>query len=209
MRTMDFAKQDKELYHATRQVQEISAERGMFLAVDGHGAPGGEAFQQALQHLFTVAYALKAQLKAAGQVDFKVPKLECLWYDADLQHTDPSRWRWRAQLRVPASVTPAQVKAARKAAQERRGLDARDVHRVTWREGKALQRLHVGPYDAVAADYEALGEEAQRRHYRVRGPAHEVYLNDPQRVPPERLRTILRLPISHPRPAHARGKGAC
>lgn len=208
MRTVDFTKENKELYHATRRVEEITAERGVFLAVDGQGTPGGPAYRQALEHLFTVAYTLKFQLKAEGLTDFKVPKLECLWYGQDMQHTDPSQWRWRALLRVPDSVTPVQVKAARKTAAERKGVDAADVHRVTWREGNALQLLHVGPYDAVGSDYEALGAEAKRLHYRVRGPAHEVYLNDPQRVAPERLRTIVRLPVSHPRPAHAYGR-AC
>lgn len=207
MKTLDFAKEHSELYHATQRVQEITADRGVFLAVEGQGAPGGEAFQEALQHLFTVAYTLKAQLKAAGRADFKVPRLECLWFGHDLPHSDPSQWRWRAMLRVPAGVTPAHVKAARRTVAARKGLDTADVHRVSWREGRALQRLHVGPYDAVAAEYDALGEEAKRLHYRVRGPAHEVYLNDPQRVSPERLRTIVRLPISHPRPAHAHGKG--
>jgi len=205
MRPVDFSQQHKELYHATRRVQEVTAERGVFLAVDGQGAPGGPEFHQALEHLYTVAYTLKAQLKAAGTGDFKVPKLECLWFVDDPQRTGPSQWKWRALLRVPQSVTPAHLKAARKAVAERKGWDLRDVRRVSWREGRALQLLHVGPYDAVAPAYQALGEAAAHSHYRVRGPAHEVYLNDPQRTAPDKLRTIVRLPISHPRPAYAAG----
>lgn len=205
MDTIDFTRLNKELYHAGRTVQEVAAERATFLAVNGQGEPGGEAFQRAFESLYSVCYTLRFQRRQAGGADFKMPRPECLWYVAEGEAAGPARWAWRLQLRVPDDVTAQEVRAARRAVHERKGLDTAGVRRVSWREGRALQVLHVGPYDEVAPVYEALSTAAQERGYRVRGPAHEVYLNDPGRVAPERLRTIVRMPVSHPRPAHAHG----
>jgi hypothetical protein len=208
MEAVDFTRLHKDLYRASKVVQEVTAERGVFLAVDGQGAPGEDAFRNAIERLYTVAYTLRHQLRGAEGGDFKVPRLECLWTFDDPQRTAPDEWRWRLLLRVPATVTSAHLKAARSAVAARKGLDARDVRRIAWREGRGLQRLHVGPYDAVAGVYRVLEKEADRLGYRVRGPVHEVYLNDPQRVPPEKLRTIVRLPVAHARPSYARAKHA-
>lgn len=203
MNTVDFSKMLRELYTAGNTIAEVDVPRGVFLTVEGQGMPGGAGYLAAIDQLFGVAYTLKYALKAEGLPDFKIGMLECLWFN-ETPPRDPEQWRWRAMLRIPVAVTPAQVAAARKAVLARKGLDAGAVRRTSWREGKALQVLHVGPYDAVGPTYEALQAQAAERHYRVRGPAHEIYLNDPRRVGPERTRTIVRLPIAHRRPAYAR-----
>lgn len=203
MNTVDYSRMLRELYTAGRQIAEVDVPRGVFLTIDGQGAPGGAGYVAAIDQLFSVAYTLKYALKAEGLPDFKIGMLECLWFNEDVPR-DPGKWRWRAMLRIPVAATPAQVAAARKSVLARKGLDARAVRRTSWREGKSLQVLHVGPYDDVGPTYQALQAQAAERHYRVRGPAHEIYLNDPRRVGPERTRTIVRLPIAHPRPAHAR-----
>jgi hypothetical protein len=196
METIDLMRQHKHLYHATAEVQPVNAEPGVFLAVDGQGAPGGPEFGEAIGRLYTVAYVLKYQRKEAGGPTFKVPKLECLWHLEDATHADPATWRWRVMLRIPAGISAAQVRAAREAAAGRKGQDLSDVERITWDEGTALQVLHVGPYDEVGATYEALNGAAKRLHYDVRGPAHEVYLNDPDRTEPRKLKTVVRLAVS-------------
>jgi hypothetical protein len=205
METIDFGKQYRELYHAGRKVQEVHAERGAFLRVTGRGEPGGEAFQRAIEALFSVAYTLKFQLKGAGVLDFKVPKLECLWDTDDVEGTPPEDWEWRLQIRIPDVVTGAQVGAARKAVKAKGAVDPALVRRTSWKEGLALQVMHVGPYDQVGASCEQLAVTVQELGYRQRGPVHEVYISDPRRTAPERLRTVVRMPISHPRPAYARG----
>ena len=205
METVDFTKEFKELYSATRKIQEVTAERGLFLTVDGRSAPGSEEFQHAISQLYSVAYTLKYSLKAAGVVDFKVPRLECLWLVEDPRNTPVSEWEWRVQLRVPPEVTRTHLKETVRTIREKKDLDASAVKLTSWREGRALQMMHVGPYDQVEKSYTQLGTRAEELGYRIKGPGHEIYVNDPNRVAPEKLKTIVRLPIAHPRPDYARG----
>jgi hypothetical protein len=205
MEIIDLGKQYLELYHAGKKVQEIDADRGTYLRVTGQGQPGGEDFQRAIQAIYSVAYTLKFQLKGEGVLDFKVPKLECLWDTDDVEGTPREHWKWRLQVRIPDAVTGRQVAAARKAVKAKGEVDPVLVRRASWKEGRALQIMHTGPYDQVGASYERLVATAQELGYRARGPAHEVYISDPRRTAPERLKTVVRMPVSHPRPEHARG----
>lgn len=203
METVDFAKELKDLYTATGKIKEVTAERGVFLAVDGRGEPGGEAFRQAIEQLYSVVYTLKFSLKKAGIMDFKISKLECLWTIGDPKLTPPSQWEWRSMIRIPSQVTKAQCKATIGILKDKKGLDASAVQRISWREGRALQMMHVGPYDKVEDTYRKLGGHAVNLGYKIKGSGHEIYINDPGRVAPEKLKTIARLPIAHPRPDYA------
>ncbi len=138
-------------------------------------------------------------------MDFKVPKLECLWDTNDVEGTPREEWEWRLQIRIPDAVSGAQVSAARKAVKVKGTVDPALVRRASWKEGRALQVMHVGPYDQVGAACEQLVATAREMGYRPRGPAHEVYVSDPRRTAPERLKTVVRMPVSHPRPTYARG----
>jgi len=199
MQTIDIGKQFKELYTAKKKIEEISAERGTYLALEGQGEPGGEAYRSAIEKLYTVAYTLKFSLKGQGVVDFKVPKLECLWLFDDPKSVPRAEWPWRLQSRIPDEVTAQQIKQTVKAIRDKKDLDCSAVKRRSWKEGRALQLLHVGPYEKLGESYGKLHAEALQLGYRERGPAHEVYLSDPRRVEPERLKTIVRMPISRPR----------
>jgi hypothetical protein len=196
METIDVAKASPELYRATAKVTKVSAGEASFIAVDGHGAPGGEAFQKAMEALFNVVFTLKFTLKAAGTVDFKVSKPETLYFDDPQKVRDINDWHWRLLIRVPDEITEAQVEAARMAVREKKGIDASPVSLIRWTEGRCLQTLSLGPYDNVAGAYRRLGEEAERLGIELTAPAHEIYLNDPGRTAPERLKTIVRLSIA-------------
>jgi hypothetical protein len=203
MKTVDLTKELKPLYTATRKIEEVVAERSVFLAVDGHGEPGGEAFQGAIGSIFATAYTLKFALKKEGRLDFKIPKLETLWL-SDPATVKRSDWKWRALLRIPDEVTGSDLKTVRRLLADK-GHDVSGVRRVSWREGRALQVMHVGPYEKLGDTYRSVFGEAENRGYRVKGSCHEVYLSDPRRTAPENLKTIVRVPISHPRPRQARG----
>ena len=109
MDKIDFKKTMKELYRATKKVARVKPGEGSFLAVDGQGTPGGEAFEKAIQNLYPVAYTMKFALKKAGTIDFVVPPLEALWHDNPVEVPDMSQWRWRTMIRVPESVTTEHV----------------------------------------------------------------------------------------------------
>jgi hypothetical protein len=112
-----------------------------------------------------------------------------------------SAWHWTALMWQPDVVTPEQVEhfrldAERKAAakkEPRPGLARIRFER--WREGPSAQILHIGPYDAEAPTIARLHEAIESRGLRLRGRHHEIYLGDPRRTAPERLKTILRQPV--------------
>jgi hypothetical protein len=194
MQTIDFGKTHKQVYTATRKIQEVTADAGTFLAVEGQGAPGGETFQKAIQALYSTAYTLKFTLKMQGTLDFKVGKLHCL-YLSDPAKVPMDQWQWRMLLQIPEEVTAKDLTEAKKAIREKKGLDASGVRRIRWKEGRAVYVLHVGPYDQVGDTYRALGAYAAEHGLNLAGPAHEIYLNDPRRTAPEKLKTIVRLPV--------------
>jgi hypothetical protein len=191
---IDFRKSDPDLYKARRTVTELRPPTGVFLAVDGTGEPGGAAFQDAVQQLYALAYTTKFAMKKAGGADFGIPPLECLWPD-DPSAKPKSQWRWRLMLRVPPCVKAGPLQRVRKMIEEKQGLATDAVKRMTWNEGRALQVLHVGPYDSVHASYVRLMEAAAPRGLVCVPPGHEVYLSDPRRVPPDRLKTIVRMAV--------------
>lgn len=195
MDKIDFKKTLKELYRATKKVARVKPDEGTFLAVDGEGAPGGEAFEKAIQDLYPVAYTVKFALKKAGTIDFVVPPLEALWHDNPVEVPDMSQWRWRTMIRVPESVKTEHVREAQESILEKKGTDTSDVQLVRWEEGESLQVLHIGPYDQVGAIYEQLQSSAQLENLTLGAPGHEIYLSDPRRTAPEKLKTIVRMPI--------------
>lgn len=203
MEKVELTKSLRELYTATRKVKEVIAERGVFLCVDGKGDPGGEAFQQAVDPLYAVAYAIRNRLKKT-RLDFKISRLECRWM-CDPKETPRSEWTWRVMMRIPDAVTQNDLKEARRALLEKRGVKGKAVKRVSWREGRALQIIYVGPYHQVKQAYTKLHAQADVLGYRVKGPGHEIYLNKPRKVAASKLKTIVRLPIAWPRPDYARG----
>ncbi len=195
MDKIDFKKTMKELYRATNKVARVKPGEGTFLAVDGQGTPGGEAFEKAIQNLYPVAYTVKFSLKKVGTIDFVVPPLEALWHDNPVEVPDMSQWRWRTMIRVPESVKTEHVQEAQETILERKGTDTSDVQLVRWEEGESLQLLHIGPYDQVGAIYEQLQSSALLENLTLGPPGHEIYLSDPRRTAPEKLKTIVRMPI--------------
>ena len=195
MDKIDFKKTMKELYRATNKVARVKAGEGTFLAVDGQGAPSGEAFEKAIQNLYPVAYTVKFSLKKAGTIDFVVPPLEALWHDNPAEVPDMTQWRWRTMIRVPESVKTEHVQEAQESILERKGTDTSDVQLIRWEEGDSLQVLHIGPYDQVGTIYEQLQSSAQLENLTLGPPGHEIYLSDPRRTAPEKLKTIVRMPL--------------
>jgi hypothetical protein len=190
---IDFSKSHKDLYSATPKIKEVNPGSGVFLSVSAKGAPGGPAFQGAVEKLYSLAYTLKFGIAKPKDLDFKVCCLECLYQDPCGIPKD--EWEWKLMIRIPEQLSEDDLKQARKAILERKKLDTSAVKRVKFSEGRSLQVLHIGPYDQVGITYTALMEDAKRQGLAPAGEAHEIYIRDPNRVPPEKLKTIVRLPV--------------
>lgn len=198
---IDF-KKTMDSYRATGQFRVVEVPPLQYLMVDGHGDPNtAEEYADALASLYPVAYRLKFASKLELGRDYVVPPLEALWWAEDMASftsaRDKSQWSWTVMLMTPEWITPAMVDTATAAvAAKDRPASLDKVRLETLREGTCVQVLHVGPYDAEA---ETLAEMHHRfipdAGLRMTGRHHEIYLSDPRRVEPSRLRTILRQPV--------------
>ncbi|TIC85534.1 GyrI-like domain-containing protein [Nocardioides sp. GY 10127] len=202
MEKVDF-KRTLARYRARRgEFERIDVPPTRYLMVDGHGDPNVEpAYVQALETLYPVAYALKlASRKDLGR-DYVVPPLEGLWWADDLAAfttaRDKTRWDWTLMLMVPDWVPGTLVDDAVQAVgAKKRAPRLGDLRCASLAEGECLQTLHVGPYDDEAEVLARLHDDViPGRGLRPVGKHHEVYLGDPRRAAPERLRTILRQPV--------------
>lgn len=125
MEKLDFSKTHKDAYSAGRKIKRVDIGNGTYLAVPGQGAPGGEAFQNAVGQLYGVAYTLKFAHKTLGDFDFKVSKLECLW-DIDSPEEAPvDEWRWRLLIRIPDDIGETEVEKTKTGLKQEKGQDAR------------------------------------------------------------------------------------
>ncbi len=192
---IDFAKIHKDLYSATLKIKEVKAGKATFLSREGKGEPGGPAFESAIQQMYSLAYTTKFMLKNEGKLDFGISRLECLWHGDDFENTPKSEWRWQLLIRIPDTVSEKDLERARTEVTKKRGLDTSAVKRWIWTEGRCVQVLHVGPYDEVGGIYKALDDFAGASGQTAAGPGHEIYISDPQRVAPAKLKTIIRLSV--------------
>jgi hypothetical protein len=172
------------------------------LAVDGKGEPGGEAFHRALEALYGAAWTVKMKIRKPAGKAAAIGPLEGLWWGLEPGHPPAERrdWRWKLLLRVDPPVGARELAAARRAL-EARGRGAGEVRVEVLREGACVQAMHVGPYRDEPATIERMEAFARERNLAFAGAHHEIYLSDPRRTAPSRLRTILRHPV---RPARAR-----
>ncbi|QOR72246.1 GyrI-like domain-containing protein [Ruania alkalisoli] len=195
-----------------KQIPSYTARRGTFsivevpslqyLMVDGQGDPNtSQAYADAVGSLYPFAYTLKFFSKRELDRDYVVPPLEALWWAEDMAAfttaRDKSRWSWTVMIVVPDWLATEQVEAARDTVRRKGGAHALDhVRFEALDEGLSVQTLHVGSYDDEAPVLAAMHTEfIPNQGLRMTGRHHEIYLNDPRRVPAERLRTILRQPV--------------
>ncbi len=201
---VDLYRERPEYFKAKRTPEIVRLGPVKYLAVEGEGEPGGEEFQAAIGALYGVAYTMKFTKKFEEGIDYKVCTFSGQWWSAK-GGASPNPFEaprgplsWRLLMMVPDFITKSDVEKTKRAVFEKKGgkLEGDEtVKRVTLEkvnEGLCVQMLHVGPYaaesDSIAKMFELLkaeGLEPCGRH-------HEVYLSNPQRVAPEKNRTILR-----------------
>ena len=171
-----------------------------FLMIDGSGDPNtSQDFQDAIQALYSVSYTLKFALKKSGGPQFRVMPLEALWWtDADgrLDVDSKSAWSWTAMIRQPDFATEEMIDDAKRQAVTKRSLPALARLRFErFEEGLSAQVMHVGPYAEERPTIERLHAFIAEQACEPSGKHHEIYLGDPRRSAPEKLRTIIRQPV--------------
>lgn len=187
---LDLYKEHADEYVAAQAPVLVQTRRAKYLTIVGEGDPGGKEFQDAIGALYSIAFTIKMAKRYAGH-DYHVAKLEGLW-----GKPNDSGWsQWMLLIRTPDFIDTNDLRNAITVCVGKKRSLADQVRLETLNEGICMQALHVGPYSTEAETIRLMEEAAAREGYRFAGPHHEIYLSDPRRVPPERLRTILRYPV--------------
>jgi hypothetical protein len=185
-----------------KEVVEVEAPEMNFLMADGEGDPNtSRAYKEAVEALYAVAYALKFAVKTERGVDYTVMPLEGLWWTDERDATfeelqkDKEAWKWTLMVMQPRWVDgEVYARALASVARKKQLSCLRGVRFEAFREGRAAQVLHVGPFSEEGPSIERVHRYIEERGGRMRGRHHEIYLSDFRRTAPERLRTIIRQP---------------
>jgi hypothetical protein len=189
------------LLDATQTPDVVTIPARVALAYDGAGAPEGDAFQKAVGALYGIGYTLKFARKHAGGHEFKIGPLEGRWWAAlegpKFVEAPRESWRWRLRIAVPDDVTEAEVAETIRIATKKKGgkleasTEAKRVFLERIPEQSVGRALHVGAFAEEGRTFEAIAKELAKSGIE---PAHthiEVYLSDPRKTPPSRLKTVL------------------
>lgn len=200
MEKLDLKKARKALFTAPPgRFVPVTVPRVSYLMVDGHGDPNkNPEYGRAVESLYSTAYAVKFACKARG-ADFVVAPLEGLWSAADPESFAARRkdeWDWTMMIMLPDEVGEEMVRAAQTKAREKLGTLPESLRLATLEEGLCLQALHIGSYDDEGPLLALLHHDVMPASgFDFAGRHHEVYLSDPRKTAPEKLKTILRQPV--------------
>ena len=171
-----------------------------FLLVNGEGAPGSLQYVEAIEALFSVAYTLKFMVKKTKGVDFGVMPLEGLWWMEDMNKFSVDRkeeWKWTALIMQPKYVAAEDFKVAVEQVGIKKNLSALfKVRFESFKEGTVAQIMYIGSFSDEGPTVKKIREYIQKSGHTLRGKHHEIYLNDPSKTAPAKLKTILRQPFS-------------
>jgi hypothetical protein len=202
MEKLDLKKQWKKLYEAKADaIVAVDVPPLTYLMVDGEGDPNtSQSFQEAVEALYSLSYTLKFSLKKSPRaIDYGVMPLEGLWWADDprvFHEADKSAWKWTAMIVQPEFIWQAEVDAAFDEVRRKKNPAALDrVRFETLEEGASAQVLHLGPFSTEGPNIQRMHDFIHQGGKQLYGKHHEIYLNDPRRTAPEKLKTILRQPM--------------
>jgi hypothetical protein len=201
MTKTDFKKTLKHLYNPPRRFVTVDVPEMQFVMVDGHGDPNTtQDYKNAVEALYAVAYKIKFMSKKGLEKDYTVPPLEGLWWAEDMETfitRDKSQWDWTMMIMTPDWISAEFFADA--VGQVRKAKYPAAINKVRlerYHEGLSVQIMHIGSYDDEGPVLSQMHSDfIPNNGYVENGKHHEIYLSDPRRVAPEKLKTVLRQPI--------------
>ncbi len=204
----DFKKEYKEYYSPSKNPTIIDIPEMKFLALKGSGNPNVENgdYQKSINLLYGVAYTLKMSYKGGrninGFFEYVVPPLEGFWWQEEVIGVDYSKketFQWISLIRLPDFITEEDFLWAQKTANEKKKMDFSEVQYLTYKEGLCVQCMHVGSFDEEPETIERMEEFASKEGYQIdiseNRYHHEIYLSDPRKCVPEKMKTVIRHPV--------------
>lgn len=210
MDKLDYKKEYKDLYQPKTKPSVIDVPEMTFIAVKGKGNPNTSAeYKEALEILYGLSYAIKMSKMSGAQpegyFEYVVPPLEGLWYVDDdtfdgLNITDKDKFCWISMIRQPEFVTEQVFETAKAAMKKKKPVvDTSKAELVKIKEGLCVQIMHKGSYDDEPESIKKLKEFAAENGYTEDFSEnryhHEIYLSDPRKCDPEKLKTVIRHPV--------------
>jgi len=177
-----------------------------FVMIDGRIEPGeapgtSPGFEAAMGALYGAAYALKfmSKLRKEDPTDYPVMALEGLWWveNGQFDITVKDNWVYTLMIMQPDHITPEMfAEALAQVAKKRPNPALSQLRLASFREGLCVQAMHIGPYATEPGTIEKMHRWAEENGYHLAGKHHEIYLGDPRRAEPEKLKTVLRHPVA-------------
>jgi hypothetical protein len=207
MKKLDLKKQLKYLYApSARKVEIVDVPNFNFAMIDGQIEPGRTPetsleYQNAIGALYGASFTLKfmSKLRKKNPIDYSVMALEGLWWidSGGFDFNSKESWKWTMMIVQPKHITTGMFQEALQQVRKKRDNPALSRVRLeSFHEGLSMQIMHVGPYSEEPRTIEKMKTHALEQGCNLRGKHHEIYLGDPRRAKPEKLRTILRHPIA-------------
>lgn len=204
MSKIDYKKALKNLYTtSSREVVLVDVPPMKFLTLNGRGGPPGFSgeFRQAAEGLLSLSFAIRGMIKnGSPSIDYTVMPPEGLWRTGGRAWPNPGKtgdWKWTAMIMQPGFVTPDLFVEALDRVKEKKNPDSLLKARLdSFYEGLAAQIMHLGPHSAEGPGVEKLREFIVNNGFKPHGKHHLIFLNDPRRTEPEKIKTIIRQPIS-------------
>jgi hypothetical protein len=204
----DFKKEYKEFYLPKNKPEIVTVPPANYIAVRGYGDPNeeGGSYQQAVGILYAVAYTLKMSNKTDYKIkefyEYVVPPLEGFWWQDGIDgvnYSDKSTFNWISVIRLPEFVTREDFDWAVRMASAKKKIDCSSAEYLTVDEGLCVQMMHIGPYDDEPASVAFMDEYIAHNGYandmNSERMHHEIYLSDPRKCSPDKMKTVIRHPI--------------
>lgn len=200
MEKTDFKKTLKEFYGPSpKKIVLVDVPVMQFIKVDGKGIPGGPDYQRALEWLYGVSYPIKFMSKQQLGKDYVVPPLEGLWWADDMSTfitREKDKWSWCMMMMQPDWITADMYAAAVEKAGKKLGEAPASLRLEPYDEGLSVQIMHIGSYDDEGPIIAKMHKEFLPENGLVEnGHHHEIYIGDPRKTAPEKLKTVLRQPV--------------
>lgn len=202
MTKIDFKRELKHLYRpSTKKIEIVDVPAMNFLMIDGTGDPNtAQEYKDAVEALFSASYTLKFIVKKNKGVDYGVLPLEGLWWADDMTQFSTANkglWKWTSMIMQPEHVTKDLVNTALEQVKKKKDLPSLPKIRFSsFNEGLSAQTMYVGPYSDEAPTIKKIHKFIKETGHELRGKHHEIYLSDPRRSKPEKMKTIIRQPIN-------------
>ncbi len=198
MAKLDLVKEYKSYYKAGKKPEVVVFQEANYLTIEGKGEPAGEVFVSKVEALYPLAYGIKKLCKDQDN-DFGVPKLEGLWWvEGDIPALDVPRndWCWKLLIRMPDFVTEEMMASVQpEVAKKKKNEITQEISFEKITEGKCVQIMHIGPYATEPEIINILMEFIAENELSVNGLHHEIYLSDPRKTEPSKMKTLIRYPV--------------